>query len=252
MKKIVLIILVFAKYSVIAIAQTTTPGSTIYTSDANGFVGIKTTTPVSQLHVQGRGSFGDSVTTANATRSLNLVDDSAVMRIIRVHETNAPSVELISRKTKDGSNVAYWDLYTQPSDASFRIRERKGGGEGNNWLKIATNGNVGIGTMNTTEKLSVNGNIRAHKIIISLTGWPDYVFNKNYKLRSLNSLEAFINKNNHLPGVPSTYSVEKKGLDVGSAQSILLRKIEELTLYVIELNKKNQKLQQRIKKLERK
>jgi hypothetical protein len=100
-------------------------------------------------------------------------------------------------------------------------------------------GNIGIGTTTLTEKLSVNGNIKAKKLIVSQAGWPDYVFSKNYKLKPLSEVDQFIKINNHLPEMPSAKDIESKGLDVGKAQALLLKKIEELTLYVIALKKEN-------------
>ncbi|MBA4260441.1 MAG: hypothetical protein C0446_14855, partial [Chitinophaga sp.] len=111
-------------------------------------------------------------------------------------------------------------------------------GGGNEWghqnvIINPNTGNLGIGTMNPTEKLSVNGNIRAKKLIISQTAWSDYVFAKNYKLRSLTEVENYIKANQHLPEVPSAKEVAAKGISVGDTQALLLKKIEELTLYVI-------------------
>jgi hypothetical protein len=103
------------------------------------------------------------------------------------------------------------------------------------------NSNVGIGTTNPTEKLAVNGNIRAKKLIVTQNGWPDYVFSKNYKLKPLNEVDQFIKTNNHLPDMPSAKDVEEKGLDIGKTQAALLKKIEELTLYVIELKKESER-----------
>jgi len=113
-------------------------------------------------------------------------------------------------------------------------------------------GNVGIGTNAIAEhKLAVNGSIVAEKVRVKLYGtWPDYVFEKEYKIPSLEDVEAFIKKNKHLPGVPSANAVEKEGLDLGDNQAVLLKKIEELTLYIIEQNKKIEEQNKKIQKLE--
>jgi len=100
-------------------------------------------------------------------------------------------------------------------------------------------GNVGIGTTKPgTMKLAVEGTIGARKVrVTQVVPWPDYVFKQGYKLPSLTDLESYIKAYNHLPDVPSANDVEKEGIDLGSTQAALLKKIEELTLYVIELKK---------------
>ena len=119
----------------------------------------------------------------------------------------------------------------------------QGGQVGNNDILIApTSGNVGIGTTTPTEKLSVNGNIKTKKLIVTQNGWADYVFNDKYYLRPLTQLANFIKENRHLPDVPIAKDVEKNGVDVGEMQALLLKKIEELTLYMIEQNKKTEDL----------
>lgn len=105
--------------------------------------------------------------------------------------------------------------------------------------KIILESNVGIGTANPTEMLSVNGNIRAKKLIVTQNGWPDYVFSTTYKLRPLAEVADYVQANKHLPDIPSAKEVEEKGLDIGKTQAALLKKIEELTLYIIELKKEN-------------
>jgi hypothetical protein len=104
-------------------------------------------------------------------------------------------------------------------------------------FRVARNGNVGIGTTAPTEKLSVNGKIRAKEVIVD-TGWSDYVFADDYKLTSLADVEAQIKTNKHLPGVPSAQEVAEKGVSVGNMQAILLAKIEELTLHQIAQEKR--------------
>jgi hypothetical protein len=115
---------------------------------------------------------------------------------------------------------------------------------------LLANGNFGVGTALPDEKLTVNGKIHAKEIRVDVTGIPDYVFEDTYKLLSLNEIETFIKKNKHLPEVPSAVEVAQKGLELGEMNKILLKKIEELTLYMIELKKENSKQQKQIESLE--
>jgi hypothetical protein len=143
-----------------------------------------------------------------------------------------------------------------------------------NTVTFANNGNVGIGTTGTlSAKLEVAGKIKAesaditgaltansatingllraqsgkisgllcaHEVRVMLSGapcWPDYVFSKDYKLLPLKEVEQFITENQHLPNVPSSADVEANGVNVGEMNAILLQKVEELTLYIIDLQK---------------
>lgn len=117
-------------------------------------------------------------------------------------------------------------------------------------------GNVGIGTTNPTYKLSVNGTIRGKEVIID-SGWSDYVFQPGYRLKPLKEVAAYIKANQHLPGIPSEAEVQEQGVSVGQIESKLLPKVEELTLHMIQaeerndrLEQENQKLQERITRLE--
>lgn len=114
-------------------------------------------------------------------------------------------------------------------------------------LRVKYNGQVGIGTASipANYKLAVAGKMIAEEIKIQLqgsSGWPDYVFKPSYKLMPLHKVEAFIKTNGHLPEVPSAKEVEGKGIEIGANQALLLKKIEELTLYMIELKKENEGL----------
>lgn len=99
-------------------------------------------------------------------------------------------------------------------------------------------GNVCIGTTDPGQfKLAVKGTIGAKKVVVTQNNWADYVFEDSYKLPTLKEVEEFIKKHKHLPDVASAKEIEKEGLDVGENQAVLLKKIEELTLYLIDMQK---------------
>ena len=75
------------------------------------------------------------------------------------------------------------------------------------------------------------------KEIVVETGWADYVFDKKYNRLTLEQVEAYIKKNNHLPNIPSAQEIQSKGANLGELQTKMMEKIEELTLYIIELKK---------------
>ena len=104
-------------------------------------------------------------------------------------------------------------------------------------LIVNAAGNVGIGTGAPTEKLSVNGAVRAKEVIVE-TNWSDYVFDDNYRLAPLSEVEAHIKAQKHLDGVPSAKEVSERGIRVGDIEAKLLAKIEELTLHQIEQEKR--------------
>jgi len=99
-------------------------------------------------------------------------------------------------------------------------------------------------------KLSVDGDMIAKRCVIQVSNWADYVFNDDYEMPTLGELEKFINTNNHLPGVPSEKEVLNNGVEIGNMNKILLQKVEELTLYMIDLQKQNETLKSRIENLE--
>jgi hypothetical protein len=127
----------------------------------------------------------------------------------------------------------------------------KSGSTANAAIVINSYNSVGIGTPtpNSAYRLSVNGQIRAKEIVVE-TGWADFVFEDDYQLMPLQEVEAYIHTNNHLPDIPSAKEVAENGVSVGEMESKLLQKVEELTLYLIDLKKENEALSQRIKRLE--
>jgi hypothetical protein len=127
-------------------------------------------------------------------------------------------------------------------------------------MRLNQDGNLGIGTTNPgIYKLAVKGKIRAEEIKVE-TGWADYVFKEGYDLPTLEEVEQHIKETGHLINIPSAKEVEENGIELGEMNKLLLEKIEELTLYVIELKKEVDKTNileglvkeqgQRIKELE--
>jgi hypothetical protein len=116
------------------------------------------------------------------------------------------------------------------------------------------NGNIGIGTSTTNGyKLAIAGNVIAEEIVVKLkSDWPDYVFKSDYEKPKIEQLENFINKNGHLPNIPDAEEINKQGVNIGEIQKKLLTKIEELTLYLIEQNKKIEKLENDYESLKKK
>lgn len=100
-------------------------------------------------------------------------------------------------------------------------------------------GKLGLGTLDTKGyRLAVNGNILASEIVVDSGIWPDYVFQDDYRMMGLPELESYIKENKHLPDMPSAKKAEKDGIDLGEMNRLLLKKVEELTLHVIELSKR--------------
>jgi len=123
---------------------------------------------------------------------------------------------------------------------------------GSNLLLVENVGSVGIGrTPGANYKLDVAGTLRADNYIGKVNG-ADFVFEKDYKLKSLSETERFINENKHLPEIASAKEMEENGVNIAQFQMKLLQKMEEMTLYIIDQNKKNEKQEQELKILKAK
>ena len=134
-----------------------------------------------------------------------------------------------------------------------------GGGASSLVMGVGANKRFEIRNSSNSPMLRINesdgsmilgGKLSATEVEVKLEVWPDFVFRDGYDLKSLQEVEDFISQNFHLPGVPKEADIVQHGANLGNMTSLLLQKIEELTLYVIELNKQNEQLMERITLLE--
>lgn len=180
--------------------------------------------------------------------------------------TTAPGAKLSFNNVNDGSNLADGITWYNPSPLVYGIYRTPGAWSSPNYqqLKLSfdtgiildpgssygksyvdvqgaglrvTSGNVGIGTLNPDFKLTVNGKIKAEEIQVVVDVPADYVFEEDYNLKPLEEVEKFVKEHKHLPGMPDAQSLITNGWQVGEMNNKLLEKVEELTLYLIEIKK---------------
>lgn len=199
-----------------------------------GKVGFGTNVPRSKLEV------ADWIASLNisSTKYTEVMKDNEVIGAINFYKhyglSNSASIRLLQSGGSANYGQAHLAFCTSSSSNPYTsVPDEK--------MRITSSGNIGIGTSSPKFLLDVNGNLRAREVKVEGGIWPDYVFTKLYQLRDLYETERFINENNRLPGIPSAMEVKENGIDLGEMNAKLLEKIEELTLHLIEMKKKNDK-----------
>jgi len=214
-------------------------GSALMTINQSGNVGVGTTGPLSKLTVYGSGSlggangFGGASTVTEAVfstdaESLNMGPSIGFGSANKYSGATNPYLYGVIRGAKESATTTndyagYLAFYTQ--GATSVTDER---------LRISSTGNVGIGTTSPDQKLTVKGTIHSQEVIVDMSVLPDYVFKPAYRLPTLTEIKAYIDQNHRLPEMPSAEQAVKDGLSLGDMNAKLLKKVEELTLYLIE------------------
>lgn len=168
--------------------------------------------------------------------------------------TTAPAYPLdVNGGAAFRSSTYFYDAtgYAFESSTQQYLHFKTNGGKGyvgmdsSNDLILQTNGGkVGIGTTAPGYLLSVDGTVNAEEVIVSNVAGADFVFEEDYDLRSLEETEKFIEANKHLPEIPSAADMAENGLGLKEMNILLLQKVEELTLHLIEQNKRIDQVEQ--------
>ncbi|MDY0078662.1 MAG: hypothetical protein RBR87_15445, partial [Bacteroidales bacterium] len=204
---------------------------------AKGRVGVGIEKPVATLHVHEENE---------PVFTLSNNHGSLIMAIANAPSPTSQAGDVVFKTTHDNNHHGIvFNMNDNFNDGNSYIKFNDN--HNHNTLTVFNNGTVGINTSNTFgHQLAVNGSIITTEVLIRHpSNWYDHVFDDDYSLMKLDELEVFISKNRHLPDIPSENKVKTEGVQMGEMTGLLLKKIEELTLYTIEQQKlieKQQKL----------
>ena len=192
-----------------------------------GNIGVGISSPLARLHIDKINGTGIILSTKSAGK------------------TNAP----VSRKIQwtnyldlEAGSIDLLDMHQETTGTEMVFTVKNEADILQEVLRINRFGNVGIGTTKPQSLLAVNGTITSKEVKVTPEGWSDFVFEPGYDLPTLEEVEEHIKEHKHLPDVPNEAEVKENGLSLGESNAVLLQKIEELTLYLIEQDKKQKEL----------
>ena len=233
------------------------PKMTILT---NGNIGIGTNNPNGKLEISGNSAVYSDFASYSGTTVNNILPNGKEPTLIISEKTTGTFPSIGNEITYRGGlsfgkgGPGIYSINPNPAGSSYYGELRFhttywNGTDYNNTdrMVIKLDGNVGIGTTNPTSKLTVAGNINSREVKVSVDAGADFVFEKDYALPSLQEVEKFVTENKHLPEIASAKEMQKEGINLSEMNIKLLQKIEELTLYVIEQNKRIELLEKKNK-----
>jgi hypothetical protein len=217
-----------------------------YLTINKGNVGIGTSSPNANLEVAGKfvvAGNDANLDNRNGTVPLSFLENTGKVLIGWNRTGGAGETDFISNQG-GGS----------PGGFAFYNHSNAGAESQLMWLTGDGRLMIGLTTGNTgNNKLAVGGGIIAESVTVKLqANWPDYVFKKDYQLKPLSEVKVYIDQNQHLPEIPSEQEMMKNGLNMGEMNKLLMKKVEELTLYMIEMKEEIKDLQKQNKDLKNK
>jgi hypothetical protein len=245
----------------------TDDGTTVRLTTSTDKVGIGTTTVGTKLQVNGNAAIGYGSSVAGPANGL-LVNSQILIgqnqvpptlrQIVAGTGTGQSTIELFGGKTS-WTSIYFADTLQGSGEYEGALQYNHSDNHMDFYtnhaerMRITSTGQVAIGKTTASFTVDVSGGLRADSIIASkvrINNWtleaPDYVFNKNYNLPKLQHVEKFIKINSHLPEIPSAKQMKKNGVDLVEMNMLLLKKLEETTLYLIEQDKRIKDLESKI------